>query len=203
MANDDTPFVAAEPATAALGYAPDTSMTARLPAALQTPAPVLARWHGFAEGYGFFARQGASGDVPGNSRTSFGADGGLSYDLTNDIRVGGAYVFGHSRIDLDAVGESANLNLSQGGLWANWRHSHAFVTLLGSLGAGDASTSVAPTGLGMTSGASYNLTVASLSGETGYHIDAGKLVITPTLGASLSHVHRDSFTETGSAPRWR
>ena len=65
-------------------------------------------------------------------------------------------------------------------------------------GDGDATTSIAPTGTGLTSSSGYRVKVATVAGETGYRFAFGTLTATPSLGTQFSHVERGWFAETGS-----
>ncbi len=201
---DDRAFVgSAPPGSGPLAYAeapdpgPIGAMLARKGPAgsLENPSP----WHAWAEGYGYAARQWQSGALPGNVRDAVGVNGGLGYDLLQNFRLGLAFDFGGSKIDSDAVGEHANVNLSQLALYGAWRSGPSCAAFAATYGWGSASSTVAPIGLGATASSNQTLTTASLSGETGYHIPMDAFILTPTLGASWTHVETGAFTEAGSA----
>jgi len=68
---------------------------------------------------------------------------------------------------LEVHDDVGRLNLPQGGLWASWHTGPFFATVTGAYGDGDATTSIAPTGTGLTSTSGYRVKVATVAGETG------------------------------------
>lgn len=195
---DDSAANAAPAAAAPLGYA-EPLLADVVGKSLAKPVEAPSPWHAWAETYGYYVREGSSASFPGDTREALGINGGLGYDLTNNFRLGAAFDVGETRIDADAVGERATVDLSQVGLYGAWRSGPFYASAAGTLGWGSASTTVAPTGLGVTDSASNALAVDSVSAETGYHIALQGFTLTPSLGAAWFHVDSGAFTESGGA----
>jgi len=195
--DDSAPSTAPQP-SAPLGYA-EPLLADVVGKALAKPVAAPSPWHAWAETYGYFIREGSSASFPGDTREALGVNGGIGYDLTNNFRLGAAFDVGETRIDADAVGERATVDLSEVGLYGAWRSGPFYASAAGTLGWGSASTTVAPTGLGVADSASNSLAVDSVSAETGYHIALQGFTLTPSLGGAWFHVDSGGFTESGSA----
>lgn len=162
--------------------------------AVAAPSP----WRAFAEGWGFTARTGRSGDVPGNSRDAAGFDGGLAYVVDPTLKVGVAFDYGHTSLGVRSTREAGEADLFEGGLFASYR-SGAFVGSLAVVGgAGGADTRSSPLVFPATASGHDGLSFGGIIGEAGWRMPMGAWTLTPVVGGSYTHVELGRFAETGS-----
>lgn len=148
-------------------------------------------------GFGWHGRRSGAAGVPGDTRRAAGVEGGFAGDLTETLRIGFGLDYSQMRLSLKGAGESAQVDLTQAGLFAGWRNGPWYIVGAATAGFGDVSTASAVPGLGVSSG-SYNARVFSLSSEAGYRFNASGWRLTPHVGAEWRQVNVDAFTEAGA-----
>lgn len=148
-------------------------------------------------GFGWHGRRSGSSGVPGDTRRAAGIEGGFAGDVTDTLRIGFGLDYSQMRLSLKGAGESAQVNLTQVGVFAGWRNGPWHIVGAATAGFGDVSTASAVPGFGASSG-DYDARVFSLSGEAGYRFDASGWRLTPHVGAEWRQVNVGAFTEAGA-----
>jgi uncharacterized protein with beta-barrel porin domain len=191
----------------ALGFAP-SGPRADLPpelmayAAMPTKglpyqAPPATRYRAWMEGYGIWSRTSAQGAIPGNDRRMYGLAGGFSYQVTPNWRLGFGVDQGWQNVDLDAVSESAKIDMTQVGVHAAYRSRPWLANVAAVFGFGGVNASHGNLGLGGTAAASYDVRMWGVLGEVGRRFMFGDVRVIPKVGFDWIGVHTDGFTETG------
>jgi hypothetical protein len=174
-----------------LAYA---AMPTKAPAA--APAAPASRYLAWAEGYGVWSRTAAQGTTPGDERRAAGVAGGFGYRVTPNLRLGFGVDQGRQSIALDAVSESANIDLTQVGAHAAFRSGGFVANAAAIYGFGDVGASRNLPGI--TATAAYDVKLWGVLGEAGYRLRYGNWRVVPKLGLDWIRVETSAFTETGT-----
>jgi outer membrane autotransporter protein len=177
------------PALLAYGAMP----TKAPPASLPSPS----RYRAWLEGYGIWARTDAQGAIPGNDRRMYGLAGGFSYLVSPNLRLGFGVDQGWQSVDLDAVSESAKIDMTQVGVHAAYRSGGWLANAAGVFGFGSVNANHGNLGLGGVSAASYDVRMWGVLGEVGRRFMFGDVRIVPKVGFDWISVGTDGFTENG------
>jgi outer membrane autotransporter protein len=174
-----------------LAYA---AMPTKAPAA--APAAPATRYLAWAEGYGVWSRTAAQGTTPGDDRRAAGVAGGFGYRVTPNLRLGFGVDQGRQSIALDAISESANVDLTQVGAHAAFRSGGFVANAAAIYGFGDVGVSRNLPGLVAT--AAYDVKLWGALGEAGYRLRYGNWRVVPKVGLDWIRVETSAFTEAGA-----
>jgi uncharacterized protein with beta-barrel porin domain len=176
--------------------------TASLPPGVAAYAPgqrsaaaAPTRWVTFANAYGWRGQRSASGGVPGDRRNAAGVEGGIGYDVTDNLRIGAGASTGRLDVKLSGGRESLGIDLTEIGVLARYRDGGFHISGAATHGFGRIGTDGNVAGFATT--ASYRARTWSLAGETGYRFNLSALQVTPHLGAQWQRVRTGAFSETG------
>jgi uncharacterized protein with beta-barrel porin domain len=174
-----------------LAYA---AMPTKAPAAV--PAAPATRYLAWAEGYGVWSRTAAQGTIPGDERRAAGVAGGFGYRVTPNLRLGFGVDQGRQSIALDAISESANVDLTQVGAHAAFRSGGFIANAAAIYGFGD--VGVSRNLPGITATAAYDVKLWGVLGEAGYRLRYGNWRVVPKVGLDWIRVETSAFTESGA-----
>jgi hypothetical protein len=149
-------------------------------------------------GYGWFGKRGANGEIAGDERHGRGVSLGYANSLGKGFRGGVGFDKGETKLTLDTVGESGTVDLTQFGAHLDYERGGLRLRFANANGWGNVTTQTAPTDLEFFTNANYGLTTTSLSGEASYAVSLGKWKVTPNTGIEWRRVKNDSFTEAGT-----
>ncbi|WP_260582791.1 autotransporter outer membrane beta-barrel domain-containing protein [Sphingopyxis sp. PET50] len=149
-------------------------------------------------GYGWTGERDARGEIPGDKRKAWGMTGGGSVTLAPGLTGGAGFDAGRIRLRLPAVGERAEINLTQFGAHLAWSGGGWFVRGSGSFGYGHANTETAPADIAITASGRNRIRTTSLSAEAGRDFQVGGWTLTPSVGGQWLRVRSGAFTETGN-----
>jgi uncharacterized protein with beta-barrel porin domain len=174
-----------------LAYA---AMPTKAPAA--PPGAPATRYLAWAEGYGLWSRTAAQGAFPGDDRRAAGIAGGFGYRVTPNLRLGFGVDQGRQSIALDAISESANVDLTQVGAHAAFRSGGFIANAAAIYGFGDVNASRSLPGI--VASASYDVKLWGVLGEAGYRLRYGNWRVVPKVGLDWIRVETGAFTESGT-----
>ena len=149
-------------------------------------------------GYGWFGKRGANGEIAGDNRHGKGVSGGFAASLGHGFRGGVGFDQGTTKLTLSTVGESGTVELTQFGAHLDYDQRRFHLRFANTNGWGNIETRTTPTDLNFATNTRYGLTTNSLSGEASYALPVGKWKLTPHSGVEWRRVKNDSFTETGT-----
>lgn len=144
--------------------------------------------NGWAQGFGW------TGKAVSDSRSGAGLDGGMNVDLSEHLRAGFGVSHGWVNVSLDDGSGSAAVDITELGLAARYSDQGFYAAATGVAGFGSGKAN------GLVSSQNFSMSLFAASGELGYAIPQGDMVLTPNIGGQWTQINTGSFTGSGSAP---
>ena len=163
-------------------------------------------WAFWSRGYGNFALGDSSTAAPGFSANTGGVIFGADYKIDGNILLGAAFNYSHTGIAFDDQAGSSTVESYTISPYGRYSQGDWYASAVASFGIDSFDTS-RPVGFPGFSGgnatASPDGQVYGFAAETGYalHSDlmSNPLTVTPLAGFGYTHLHADSFTESGGS----
>ncbi len=166
-----------------------------------TPVATLNKWNGFVDGGVDLGDLDHNVDVSHASYTTGRVRAGADYLVTDDLRVGALFGYGHTDADLDNEGSKAHIDSYTPGIYAAYADKHGFYANgLFTYTRNDYTThrdivipGVNRTASGSPSGDQFG---GDLDG--GYEFHHGDWTFGPSVGVTYVNLGIDSFSESGA-----
>ena len=135
--------------------------------------------------------------VDGYHADSYGVVVGGDVTVASNLRLGIAFGYDNTTVDATGLssGNNATINGYQGSIYSTYALQQFYIDGLG--GVKYNTYSVRRPSLGTDARADFDGLQYSAHTETGYHLDADGLIVTPNASLNYSYITQDPYTETG------
>lgn len=154
----------------------------------------------WAQGFGYFARQHDQQAVVGYDASIGGAMIGWDAPIGPSTSAGAGVGYASSSIRANDARARTNIDSYQATAYISHEPGPWFLNAAVSVGANDYSgrRDIVFPGVNRRAHASYNGDAFTAFATTGWHLQSGRMTITPLASLQYSHIRIDGYTETGA-----
>jgi uncharacterized protein with beta-barrel porin domain len=155
----------------------------------------------WARGFGNWTTADGDVEATGYEQDSGGAAVGVDFAVNPNITVGAAGSWSSTDVSFDTLGDNAEIDTWQGGLYGSYGIGKSYVDATASYASHDVSAErlIDLPADDFIATSSYNATAWSVTGELGHIWRVGRVDVQPSVGLAYTSVSTDAFNETSAS----
>ena len=155
----------------------------------------------WARGFGNWTTADGDAEATGYEQDSGGAAVGVDFAVNPNITIGAAGSWSSTDVSFDTLGDNAEIDTWQGGLYGSYGIGKSYVDATASYASHDVSAErlIDLPADDFIATSSYNATAWSVTGELGHIWRVGRVDVQPSVGLAYTSVSTDAFNETSAS----